>query len=82
MLDENNPAIFTKAKTLFRITSIGTGSGKSHADAAARKFMLSSIRFIKAKPHHALTSREVNFISKSDEVSDDCANPPYLIAIK
>ena len=45
--------------------------------------MLSSIRFINAMHPHALTSREVNLISKADEVSDGCAiNPPYLIAIK
>jgi hypothetical protein len=59
------------------------GSGKSYRDAAVRKFMLSSIRFINAMPPHALTSREVNLISKADEVSDDCAMiSPYLIAIK
>jgi len=43
--------------------------------------MLSSIRFINAMPPQALTSREVNLISKGDWVFDVCAmNLPYLIA--
>ncbi len=59
------------------------GWGKSHCNAALRKFMLSSIRFINAKPPHALTSREVNLISNAAEVSHVCAiTLPYLIADK
>ena len=69
-------ALHTKILTL-------PGWGKSHCNAALRKFMLSSIRFINAKPPHALTSREVNLISNAAELPRVCAmTSPYLIAAK
>jgi hypothetical protein len=45
--------------------------------------MLSCIRFINAKPPHALTSRQVNLISNAAEVSYACAmTSPRFIAAK
>ena len=67
-----------------RIAAIGSWLWQIfHCDAAERKFMLSNIRFINAMPLLALTSREVNLVSKGDEASDACTiNSPYLIAVK